>query len=72
MINATRLEILRLLENASELDADARFGQLVAFLPALVSGLSEQPLAELEDEQLLEALQQHVAALARREGCVAS
>jgi hypothetical protein len=67
MIHPIRQEILRLLERASELDPDARFGQLIAFLPALVNGPSEQPLADLEDESLLEALRHHVEALSRRQ-----
>jgi len=66
MIHATRCEILRLLERAGELDPDARFGQLVAFLPELVDGAAEQPLADLEDESLLGALRHHVDALTAR------
>jgi hypothetical protein len=63
--------ILRLLERASELDPDARFGQLVAFLPVLVDSPAEQPLADLEDESLLEALRHHVGALSLRKQSVA-
>ena len=71
MIHPTRLEILRLLERASELDPDVRFGQLVAFLPVLVNGPAEQPLADLDDEPLREALRHHVEALSRRQQSVA-
>jgi hypothetical protein len=71
MIPRTRSEILRLLEQASELDPDVRFGQLVAFLPALVNGSAEKPLADLEDEPLLDALRHHVEALSRRQQSVA-
>lgn len=70
MISATRREILRLLERASELDPDARFGQLVAFLPVLVDG-AEQPLADFEDDSLLQALRHHVDALSVRKQSVA-
>jgi hypothetical protein len=72
MIHPTRRELLRLLERASELDPDVRFGQLVAFLPVLVDGPTEPSLADLEDEPLLEALRRHVEALSRRRESVAS
>src|SRR5262249_27522354 len=71
MIHATRLEILRLLERASELDPDARFGQLVAFLPELVDGPADQRLGDRDDEALLQAWRHHVEAVSRRKQQVA-
>jgi uncharacterized protein YihD (DUF1040 family) len=71
MINPVRQELLRMLERALELDPDIRVGQLIAFLPMLVDSSIEPNLADLEDEQLLSALREHVAALSRRHQGVA-
>jgi hypothetical protein len=66
MINPIRQEILRQLERASELAPDVRLGQLIANLAFLASGPWDQSLWDLEDEQLLEALRQHVSDLSQR------
>ena len=67
MINPTRQEILRQLAEVSKLAPDVRFGQLIANLAFLAAGPWDQTLWDLEDEQLLTELCQHVADLRQRE-----
>ena len=71
MINPVRQEILRELERLSELAPDVRFGQLVANLTFLAAGPWEEALWDLEDDQLLAAIHQHVADLSSRRQSVA-
>jgi hypothetical protein len=71
MINPVRQEILRELERLSELAPDVRFGQLVANLTFLAAGPWEEALWDLEDDQLLGAIRQHVADLSSRQQSVA-
>lgn len=71
MINPVRQEILRELERLSELAPDVRFGQLVANLTFLAAGPWEEALWDLEDDQLLAAIHQHVADLSSRQQSVA-
>jgi hypothetical protein len=71
MINPVRQEILRQLERMSELEPDVRFGQLIANLAFLAAGPWDQTLWNLEDEQLLGAIQQHLANLSGRQEGVA-
>jgi len=71
MISPVRQEILRRLERLSESAPDVRFGQLIANLAFLAAGPWEQTLWNLEDDQLLAAIQQHQADLAAREEHVA-
>ncbi|HLQ46110.1 MAG TPA: hypothetical protein VK137_15320 [Planctomycetaceae bacterium] len=72
MIDPTRLEILRLLEQLSELEPDVRFGQLVANMAFLAAGPWNETLWDLEDDQLLSALSQHLADLSRTQSQVAA
>jgi len=71
MINPVRHEILRELERLSELAPDVRFGQLIANLAFLAAGPWEEALWDLEDDQLLAAIHQHVADLSSRQQNVA-
>jgi hypothetical protein len=66
MMNPVREEILRKLERISELAPDLRFGQLIANLAFLAAGPWNETLWDLEDEQLLAALRQHLSELAAR------
>ncbi len=72
MIHPIRQEILRQLERVSALAPEMRFGQLIANLAFLAAGPWDQTLWDLEDEQLLDALQQHLADLSKRQESVAS
>ncbi len=71
MIDPTRLEILRLLEQLSELEPEVRFGQLVANMTFLAAGPWNETLWDLEDDQLLNALSQHLASSSRQQPQVA-
>jgi len=66
MINPVRQEVLRELGRLSELAPDLRFGQLIANLAFLAAGPWDQTLWDLEDDQLLAAIRQHLADLAGR------
>ena len=71
MITAQRQEILRLLEQLSELTPDVRFGQLIANLSYLAVGPSNEAIWDMEDEQLVEAIRKHIADLSDRAANVA-
>ena len=67
MIDSTRLDILSLLQEASILAPDLRFGQMIANLAFLASGPWDETLWDLEDERLAIALREHVADLKERQ-----
>ena len=67
MINPVRHDILKFLERLSELAPDIRFGQLIANLAFLAAGPWDETLWDLEDDQLLAAIRQHIADLESRE-----
>jgi hypothetical protein len=71
MISAERKEILRLLERLSELTPDVRFGQLIANLSYLAIGPTNEAIWDMEDEQLLAAIRQHIDDLSQRTADVA-
>jgi hypothetical protein len=66
MIPSQRREILRLLERLSELTPDVRFGQLIANLSYLAIGPTNEAIWDMEDDQLLSAIRQHIADLSDR------
>ena len=55
MIDPTRHEILRLLEQLSEREPDVRFGQLIANLAVVARGAEPSAVWDMEDEELLAA-----------------
>ena len=60
MISLRHQAILQRLAGVLELSEDMRFGQLIAFLPEFVSTDEYQPwLADMEDDELLQALECH-------------
>jgi hypothetical protein len=71
MIHPVRQEILHQLQCLSDLAPEIRLGQLIANLAFLAAGPWDQTLWNLEDEQLLAAIKQHIADLTRREQGVA-
>jgi len=71
MKNPVRKEVLRLLEQVSELAPEVRFGQLIANLSYLAVGPTNEAIWDMEDEQLVEALRQHLADLSKRQTNVA-
>jgi hypothetical protein len=66
MINPVRDEILRLLARLSELTPDVRFGQLIANLSYQALSPTAEAIWEMEDEQLLDAIRQHIDDLSER------
>lgn len=70
MISPIRREVLRLLQQVSELAPDVRFGQLIANLSYMAIGPTNEAIWDMEDEQLLKALRQHLADLSRRQTTV--
>ena len=68
MISPLRHEILHQLTRLSELAPDVRFGQLIANLAFLAAGPWEETLWNLEDDQLLTAIQRHISDLEQRQG----
>jgi hypothetical protein len=66
MITPQRREILQLLERLSELAPDVRFGQLIANLSYLAVAPTNEAIWDMEDEQLLVAIRQHIADLSDR------
>jgi len=65
MTNPVRKEILRLLEQLSELTPDVRFGQLIANLSYLAVEPTAGAIWDMEDEQLLDAIRQHISDLSQ-------
>ncbi len=70
MMSPARKEVLRLLEQVSELAPDLRFGQLVANLSYMAIGPTNEAIWDMEDKQLLERLRQHLADLSRQQTTV--
>jgi len=66
-----RKEVLRLLEQVSELAPEVRFGQLIANLSYLAVGPTAEAVWDMEDELLLVALRQHLADLSKRQTSMA-
>jgi hypothetical protein len=66
MISPVREEILRLLVCLSESTPDVRFGQLIANLSYQAVAPTAEAVWEMEDEQLLDAIRQHIGDLAER------
>ena len=71
MITAQRQEILRLLEQLSELTLEVRFGQLIANLSYLAVAPTNEAIWDMEDEQLVAAIRKHIADLSDRAANVA-
>jgi hypothetical protein len=61
MIDSKRREVLRALEELSEVCPDYRFGQMIANLAFLARGDAEGAVWDMEDEELLAAAQKHLA-----------
>ena len=70
MIDSTRREILSSLERLSELTPEVRFGQLIANLSYLAIGPTNEAIWDMEDEQLLETIRQHIVELSERRSYV--
>ncbi len=71
MINTTRREILRVLEELSDTSPDVRLGQLIANLSYLSRGPSAESIWDMEDSELLAAARKHLEDLRARHASVA-
>jgi hypothetical protein len=60
-IDLTRREMLLALEALSETCPEYRFGQMIANLAFLARGDAEGAIWDMEDEELLTAVQKHLA-----------
>jgi hypothetical protein len=63
MSTSQRSEILSLLKQLSELTPDVRFGQLIANLSYLAVGATAEAIWDMEDEQLMGAIQRLIENL---------
>ena len=70
-MTSTRQQILHALEELSKLTSEVRFGQLIANLWYLAIGPTAEAIWDMEDEQLLDAIHQHIADLSQRHSQVA-
>ena len=71
MITNERRDILRLLEQLSELAPDLRFGQLIANLSYRAVAPTNEAIWDMEDEQLLTAMRAQINDLSQRSAGVA-
>ena len=71
MVDPMRREVPHLLERLSELAPDVRFGQLIANLSYLAIAPTNEAIWDMEDEELLEAIHQHIGDRSRRQSSVA-
>ncbi|HEU5116573.1 MAG TPA: hypothetical protein VFT74_07845 [Isosphaeraceae bacterium] len=60
MIDPTRKDVLRALEELSETCPEYRFGQMIANLTMLARGDSDSALWDMEDDELLAAARKHL------------
>jgi hypothetical protein len=66
MIDPIRKEILSRLSLLSELDPEQRFGQLISNLSNLAIGPSVEAIWDVEDSELLGAINEHIDNIAYR------
>jgi len=59
-MNTTRQELLKTLEELSEIVPEVRLGQLLANLSYLARGPSQEAIWDVEDEEILAAARQHL------------
>lgn len=61
-----REKLLSSITRIGELDPDVRFGQLIANLATIAGGASDQSIWDLEDEQILDAMNELIDMLSSR------
>jgi hypothetical protein len=67
MIEPTRKDVLRILEELSEACPEYRFGQMIANLAMLARGDAEGAVWDMEDDELLAAARKHLEDWRRRQ-----
>ena len=68
MITPVRQQVLQTLAEISEFAPEVRLGQLIANLSYLARGLSNEAIWDMEDEELLAAVNWQLAELLARRG----
>jgi hypothetical protein len=71
-MNAPRKELLALLAELSEADAELRLGQLIANLATLAHGAKPEAIWDAEDEDLIDAARRLLGHYRARQEKVAS
>lgn len=71
MITNNRRDVLRILEQLSDLSPEVRMGQLIANLSYLARGPSVESIWDMEDDELLAAATKHLENLRARHASVA-
>jgi hypothetical protein len=66
MTDPTRSDILRRLVELSSLLPDMRFGQLIANMANLAVGPTQESIWDVEDSELLDAINQQIENLSYR------
>ena len=67
MIQPLRRETSEALERLSALTPDVRFGQLIANLSSLAVGPTSEAIWDMEDDQVLAAIEQQIADFTQRQ-----
>jgi uncharacterized membrane protein YqjE len=60
MIDPTRKDVLRVLEELSEICPEYRFGQMIANLAMMARGDTVGAIWDMEDDELLAAARKHL------------
>ena len=71
MISPMQQTIIEKLLALCDLSSDIRFGQLMANLGFLSEEFENQSLWDIEDEQLLNVIEVHLAQLSQRQAAIA-
>ncbi len=71
MISTNQQTIIEKLLVLCDLSPDIRFGQLMANLGFLSEEFENQSLWDIEDEQLLNVIETHLAQLSKRQAAIA-
>ncbi len=66
MIDSTRKQVLELLAELSVLCPEVRFGQLIANLSYQARGLTNESIWDVEDDELLAAIEQQLETFRAR------
>lgn len=71
MIEKTRLELLKVLDELSEQLSEVRLGQLISNLATLAKGPQTEAIWDAEDKELLEAARKQLAVFISRDSGMA-
>jgi hypothetical protein len=72
MTGSSRADLLRRLNDLMELCPEMRFGQLIANLAVAARGTGQEAVWEMEDEELIAAVEWQLTELSTRRGDVST